>query len=486
MTPNIEAVTIIPIADIKIADDRQRQYFPESEMADLKESILSDKGLMCPILVRPTSKQTEFLLVAGERRLRTITLFNQEYRFGELTIPADHIPAVIKHFASDMSAMEAELHENLVRLDLTWQEQAQAIARLHQLKVSLNPRHTKQMTVDLVDDRQGEEPSTRTSVQQKVNNAILVTPFLGDPDVSKARDLKEANKIVSRKIEEEAMMRLRQLQQSGELVMFEKEQQAKANSQGQSNDFSLDDLAGPQPQAPIRRERIGTLLEGDMREKWQEVKLGSINCFITDPPYGMGADQFKDGGRATQEHRYNDEEDYALSLYDEVFTAMDALSADNCHAYIFCDVGKTVYLRRRMEVMLPDWWVRRKPLIWARGVGKLADGTPTGYTSTYECIMFAMKGNRKCGKVLPDVLQVSDERFKNHAAQKPVDLYKTLISMSCVPNDRVLDFFAGSGTIFRAGAVTGIRPIGIELDEKAIELCKMAQEGRASEYDIDL
>lgn len=477
MTTEYEAVTILPITDIAVAEDRQRQYFPESEMADLKESILSDKGLMCPILVRPTNKKSEFMLVAGERRLRTIATFDQEYRFGEHTVPAGHVPCVVKYFSSDMSAMEAELHENIIRLDLTWQEKAQAIARLHELKTTLNPRHTRQMTVDLIDDRQGEEPSTRTSVQKQVNNAILVTPFLSDKEVAGARDLKEASKIVSRRIEEEAMKKLRELQSSGALVVPEVKKVDDV--------FTLDELAGGPPQ-PVRREKVGVLLEGDMREKWKEIAPRSINVFIADPPYGMDAHKFNDGGRATQEHKYDDTEELALALYDELIDAMDVLSTDNAHAYIFCDIDKVTFIKRRIQVKLPGWWVRRKPLIWSKGGGKLADGTPTGYTASYECVVFAMKGERRCSKVLPDVLAVSDEKHKHHAAQKPVELYKTLLGMSGVVDDRVLDPFAGSGTVFRAAPLLGLKPIGIEMDPHSIELCKMAQEGRSSAYDLDL
>ena len=44
---------IVPIGSIKVPDSRQRTVFPEQEMEDLKQSILSQKGLMCPILLRP-------------------------------------------------------------------------------------------------------------------------------------------------------------------------------------------------------------------------------------------------------------------------------------------------------------------------------------------------------------------------------------------------------------------------------------------------
>lgn len=480
----LNSMKVLPVDWIEVEAERQRQYFPEGEMQELRDSILSAKGLMCPILVRPTNKDTKYKLVAGERRLRTITAIQEPYRFGDELIPPGNIPVVVKYFDTDMDAAEAELHENIVRLDLTWQEKAQAIARLHHLKVKLNPKHTKAMTVDLVDDQSaGEEPSRRTAVQGQVNAALLVADFLSDPDVQKAKNLREASKVASRKIEEEALLSLqkKQAELAKELEASREKAEAKRAAEGVSaDDFDL--LA--EPPKPKAAEKLGLLLKGDLREKLQSLAPRSINVMIADPPYGMDAHKFDDGGRGTQAHDYDDSREYSDEIHAALITQMSEFCAENAHAYIFCDFD---YYHTLRDLMLDrGWWVRRRPLVWHRGVGKLADGTPTGYTSTNEYILFATYGERKCSQAMPDMFNIRDDRHKHHAAQKPVELYKTLLKMSGVPGDRVLDPCAGSGTIFKACRGLHMEPIGIELNEKFQALCELAQQGKEEgNYDLD-
>lgn len=473
------SVRIIPVDWITIDEDRQRKFFPEAEMGELKESIVSTKGLLCPILVRPTNKETVFRLVAGERRLRTIKSIEEPYNFGEEIVSPGHVPVVVKYFDTDMDAAEAELHENIIRLDLSWQEKAQAIFNLHELKKKLNPKHTRGMTVALVEDQNIEDKTSRTSTQYRVSDSLLVAKFLDDPEVANAKDLRTAGKIATRKIEDEAIARILALKASNQ----DPQRVDESNGKSDFTSDELDQLERDLTPTTSKPKPLGTLFEGDIREQLSNVPLHSINVVIADPPYGMGADGFNDGGKGTQKHEYDDSEDLALELYFYLLDNLDRVTAPNAHAYIFCDIDKFHMIRDYFEEM-DGWWVRRKPLIWDKGTaGKLADGTPTGYNTVSEYCVFAMKGERKCAKVTRDIIQVQDEKFKHHAAQKPVELYKKFLEMSAVPGDYVLDPFAGSGTIFRASREMNVYPYGIELSPKSIMLCQMAQEGLASPYE---
>jgi DNA modification methylase len=55
----------------------------------------------------------------------------------------------------------------------------------------------------------------------------------------------------------------------------------------------------------------------------------------------------------------------------------------------------------------------------------------------------------------------------NHPAQKPVALYTDLLRRSCNPGDRVLDPFAGTGTIFPAAHSLKIFATGVEKNQSA-------------------
>ncbi len=57
-----------------------------------------------------------------------------------------------------------------------------------------------------------------------------------------------------------------------------------------------------------------------------------------------------------------------------------------------------------------------------------------------------------------------------HRTEKPVGILDPLISYACPPGGLVIDPFAGSGSTLDAARCSGRRAIGIEADEKYIEL----------------
>ena len=62
--------------------------------------------------------------------------------------------------------------------------------------------------------------------------------------------------------------------------------------------------------------------------------------------------------------------------------------------------------------------------------------------------------------------------MKNHPTQKPLELLTRILLSATNENDLVLDPFNGSGTTGVACAINKRRYIGIELEEKYIELAK--------------
>lgn len=76
-----------------------------------------------------------------------------------------------------------------------------------------------------------------------------------------------------------------------------------------------------------------------------------------------------------------------------------------------------------------------------------------------------MKGKRPVLKMGGDVLDFAPDANLGHAAQKPVDLYRELLSRTCLPGDSVFDPFAGSGPIFPAAHGLKVRATGIERDQ---------------------
>ena len=92
-----------------------RKEFDEKALQELADSII-EHGVFTPILVKPMD--TNYVLIAGERRLRAAKMANLVA-----------IPAIIQEF-SDEQMMELSLLENIQREDLTVIEEATSYDQL--------------------------------------------------------------------------------------------------------------------------------------------------------------------------------------------------------------------------------------------------------------------------------------------------------------------------------------------------------------------
>ncbi|WP_293907557.1 ParB/RepB/Spo0J family partition protein [Phenylobacterium sp.] len=110
----VDGVRNIPIELVHANPDQPRRRFDAAELADLEHSI-RDKGILQPILVRPSPRTGgEYEIVAGERRWRA------GQQAGLTTIPA-----LIRTLTDDR-AYEIAIVENVQREDLNPLEEAQA------------------------------------------------------------------------------------------------------------------------------------------------------------------------------------------------------------------------------------------------------------------------------------------------------------------------------------------------------------------------
>ena len=102
----VSAEQNIPIEKIHANPDQPRRNFTPSDLENLANSIRT-KGLIQPLIVRRhPKKETEFEIVAGERRWRA----SQMAQLHE-------IPAIIREF-SDFEVLEVAIIENIQREDL--------------------------------------------------------------------------------------------------------------------------------------------------------------------------------------------------------------------------------------------------------------------------------------------------------------------------------------------------------------------------------
>lgn len=425
---------VVPVVNVVVEEARIRRHFDEDAIRELAASIQA-RGLIHAPVLRLSDEGIPPVLVAGERRFRAIKTIYEAggtFTYNGQPVAPGFMPYTVLSDLPMSEVFAIELEENIIRRDISWQERVEAQRRLHELRQIENPQHTIADTAAIIF---GTNPTPQETYQTKVN--VLLAEHLHDPDISKAKNEKEATQIARRKLES--------------LLVNELASRTTIDSSDH------------------------ILQHGDCIELLAALPANSVDCMVTDPPYGVGADTFTKQSGATDsvEHHYDDSIENAATICNALATC-DCMKAD-AHIWMFCDI-------RRFHIwsgIFSDagWYVWPQPIIWDKGgVGSLM-GAANGPRHTYEAILFAQRGNRRIATVFPDVLHVRADVSKDHAAQKPVELYTQLMKLSCVAGETVLDPCCGSGTIFPSATDAKLKAIGFELNDDQFARAKLRLKG---------
>lgn len=448
----------IPAASIQISPDRQRQSFDEEALLELAESI-HKRGLIHAIVIGPHNE-----LIAGERRLRAITQhltpLNKVFTYADEPVPLGEVPFIRMAAEDPLELEEIELAENLIRKDLTWQELANAHARLHKLR---SAQHARQ--VELAGD-EADEPPTPASTAREIfgvlaNNAqrdtvrqeILVAQHFDKPEVAKAPTLKEAFKAL-KKIED-----------------------ADRNK-------ALAALVGK-----THSSADHTVLHANCLQWMAAAGPGLFDVILTDPPYGMGAHEFGDAaGKLVQiDHEYDDSYESWRKLMDGPtgWCALSyAIAKPEAHAYVFCDIDNFHELKAMMSAA--GWYVFRTPFTnYKQNSGRvpLPDQGPRRQS---EWFLYAIKGKKKVNFIGSDVIVTGSDENLTHGAQKPVALYHEILRRSVKPGDAVLDTFGGTGTLLPAAHALKCRATVVEQEANYYGICLQRLAGLDEQKELPL
>lgn len=409
----------IPRTSLSIPPTRQRLAIDPQQLQDLVESI-SRIGLLHAPVVRPGLVEGEWILVAGERRLTAIDQLHATgtpFSYNGMAVDPDHIPVTALYELDELGIVEAELEENIRRVDLTWQEQAAATKKFHELRGL-----QKQFSADaseppprqtVADTASEVYPNVAPAVaHDKTRQDLILARHLDNPNVAKAKTAKEAFKIL------------------------------KAEDTRESN-----------------RQLAATVGKTFTSEKHQLFNSSwesafPIDCFdviLTDPPYGMGADQFGDGGDGrlvNADHQYDDSYESWQALMRGWCAHAYRAAKPQAHAYVFCDIDRFHELRDLMAAA--GWDVFRTPLIVHKTDSGRVPRPEHGPRRQWEMILYAIKGRKPVTKIYGDVIPTQGDPNLQHGAQKPVALFQNLLQRSVKPGDVVADFFAGTGPLIPA------------------------------------
>lgn len=417
----------IHVNSIQIAANRQRRIFDATKMQEFSDGI-AKRGLLHPIVLRVVGE--DYVLVAGERRLRAIRdiyLLGGSFTHDGETVPAQMIPYTLLSDLSELDAEEAELEENVLREDLTWQERAAAHSRIASLRSrqAAAKGEVAPTTAAIALEVRGSSEGIN---QETTRRELIVAKHLDKPEIKAAKTVDEAFKLLKKA-----------------------EAQDKARELGASVGLTFN-------------ASMHQLHNADCIPWLAACPNESFDVILSDIPYGMGADQFGDsGGVAAGAHGYKDDEETFKRIVAAIKRESLRITKPQAHMYLFCDIGAFGWLHDEMAEA--GWSVFRTPLIWYKKAGMRAPWPDCGPQRKYETILYAVKGKRPVLKMLGDVLEYPADANLGHAAQKPVALFEDLLSRSCLPGNSALDLCCGSGPIFPAAHARKILATGIELDQ---------------------
>lgn len=231
------------------------------------------------------------------------------------------------------------------------------------------------------------------------------------------------------------------------------------------------------------------LYKGDFIEQSQlNIKNNSINCIITDPPYGVG---FKND-------YYDDSLEYVMENIDNWYKEWFRILKNNGYLYVYVGV-KTLHIWIQKGI---ECGFTYKNILATRSFNNGSMTPKNNFGFQFQPIIVFSKGKgRKFNEV--DFIPTSedwynDKRNENpkpftysypnwiksewsfatakrstdnlHPNEKNVDLINFLIQISTDENDTVFDGFLGSGSTGVSALDNNRNFVGIEIDERCYKL----------------
>lgn len=419
--------SILPIDSITIErESRQRRTL--RGVKELAASI-AEVGLINPPVVT-----RDHILVAGERRAEACR------SLGWTSLPVQ--------FAEDLdhrTLQLIELEENVKRIDLTWQEQNDAIARFHTMQAETRPEWTQDAT--------GEALGMSASAVQK--HLLVHRARDSVADIDSAEKFSTAIGLATRA--EERKRNVTQQKAEAPMAAF--------------------GFTAPAPEPAPASDRPASVLTADFTE-WAAQPRTPFNLIHCDFPYGVSTGDKKGQSAAKRLGGYDDGEHVYWALVETLLTQQDNFIEPSAHLIFWYSMK--FYTRTVEALESAGWKVDPFPLIWHKSdnAGIIPDAN-RGPRRAYETALFASRGDRKVVRPVANLFSgPTTKQF--HTSEKSGDMLAHFYRMLLDGSTRLLDPTCGSGMAIREAEKAGAAyALGLERDpefaQAARRNCKLVE-----------
>lgn len=219
---------------------------------------------------------------------------------------------------------------------------------------------------------------------------------------------------------------------------------------------------------PTLHDGHSTVYLGDCLEVMRDMSAATVDAVICDPPYIVGATSV--GNVRSKSGTWADMENAAHWFSMWMAEARRVLRPTG-HLFAFTNWRSTPTMIRAGSLAGFAW---SGCCVWDKQW--IGPGGPKSFRPRYELIMHApMSDAAISNRSVPDIYECKWHgamRTTDHAAEKPVELMRWLVSLIAEPGAVVLDPFAGSGSTMVAAQAEGVRCIGIEREAAWVEVIR--------------
>ena len=413
---------LVPIENIFVAPDRQRQEFNEAKQLELDNSIRKH-GLIHPIVISEDNT-----LIAGERRLRSYQRL--DYSMIEVRYIYD---------LNEQERQLVEFEENIRRSDLTWQEHTQTIARFHELK--------KTVEEDWSQEKTGVELDLTAAA---VSQHLLVSKAMeeGVEQVNEAPKFSSAYSFAQRRKERQQTANKADIKDTVESLFVDPTSPTEETTE--EVEF-----------IPVESE-AAEIMNGDFIEWCKTPVKIPFNLIHCDFPYGINATKIGQSA-AKSAGGYNDDEETYWKLLEAFVNNLDNFCAPSAHLVFWFSMN---YYEQTKEILESAGFRVFLPLlIWGRSDNKgiLADQNRVPRNIT-ETALLCSRGDRKIVRATSNAVWATTTK-EYHMSEKPYVVTTHFLRMLVDESTRLLDPTAGSGMAIKCARELGAEySLGIELN----------------------
>ena len=413
---------ILPTGQITVPKRFRINY---KDMASFKESIKQD-GLLNPITVEDVGDST-YLLTAGGRRLRAC-----------MELEMEEITCNVYPKMSELERRTIELVENLFREDLDYSEKAALTREIHKLQVALyGPKYGTSKEGHSMRD---------TAILLKRSHAIV------------AQDIELANMI-------DAVPELAYCKNKAEALKFM--DKAKREVEKEKQAIAYEDSVASLGKDKRRQELFESFIIGDFTKQSEKIANKSANLIEFDPPYAIRLNKIKKSGTLAMARYKEIEPDKYVETLTESAKEFYRILTPNGWLIMWFSI-RFWFEETAVALEKAGFQVNRLPCIWAKGIVGQTQQPNYQLPSSYDAFFYARKGSAelvKRGRSNMFGFPVVSSSKKEHAIERPIELYQEILETFTMPNSICYSPCLGSGTIILAASNANMRCFGYDLSE---------------------